>query len=179
MDKKWKWSYNFLKFGQKVEVGKSIEIKLNINLEQSMPRLKKKELNLKQYKDKENNRENERNENIRRALIFVIALLYCGFPESLSQDFSILIGDHPPTYYFLHLALEMINPIVQKLVANSTAKAREEMPEKATACMDGSWDHKQDRKLLIYDIICIETQKIIDFVLIIRKSEKKQGNTTV
>lgn len=96
---------------------------------------------------------------------------YCGFPELLSQYFAILIGDQPPTYYFLHLAFDKIHPIVQKLVANST--------EKATACMNESWDHKRDWNLLIYDIIYIETQKIIDFVLKIRKSEKKQGNTIV
>lgn len=48
------------------------------------------------------------------------------------------------------------------------------MPEGA-ACMDGSWDHNRDGKLLIYDIICILTLKIIEF----EKSEKAKNELAI
>ena len=55
-------------------------------------------------------------------------------------------------------------------------KEKMKMLSNSTICIDGSWDHKRDGKLLIYDVICIELQKIVDFELIIKKSPKRKGN---
>ena len=91
-----------------------------------MGRLLKRLLNLKQCRHEENDDEEEIDENEERALIFVIALIYCRFPESLSQDFAVLIGDDPPSYYYMiHLAFEVIRPIIADLAKKSEAQARE------------------------------------------------------
>lgn len=56
---------------------------------------------------------------------------------------------------------------------------RLKMPEISTVCVDGSWDHRRDGRLLIFDVICIETKKIFDFNIQIRRGPKRQGNTDV
>ena len=95
------------------------------------------------------------------ALIFTISLIYCEFPISLSQYFAILLGLIPPTYYFIQIALETICPIIKQLASESALIERQKMQDNSTVCVDASWDHKRDGKLLIYDVICIELQKII------------------
>ena len=89
--------------------------------------------------------------------------MYCGFPISVSQDFAILNGIDPPTYYYIQKAIEKIRPIILQLAKDSALREKMKMPIRATVCVDGSWDHKRDGKLLVYDVICIELQKIVDF----------------
>ncbi|KAK8842159.1 hypothetical protein M9Y10_026387 [Tritrichomonas musculus] len=61
--------------------------------------------NLKQYSHKENEQTIKKKAKITCVFEFVIALIYCGFPEILGQEFSILIGGHPPSYYRIQKAL--------------------------------------------------------------------------
>ena len=140
---------------------------------------KKEFVNLKQYNEKEIKTDIAKDEKIRSALTFTISLIYCGFPISLSQDFAILLGLVPPTYYFIQIALEIIRPIIKQLAFESALRERQKMQDNFTVCVDASWDHKRDGKLLIYDVISIELQKIIDFEIIIRKTPKRKGNVEV
>ena len=45
--------------------------------------------------------------------------------------------------------------------------------------MDASWDHRRDGRLLVFDAICIQNKKIIDFSIQVRSSVKRKGNTNV
>ena len=73
-------------------------------------------------------------------------------------------------------AIEKIRPIILQLAKDSALREKMKMPIRATVCVDGSWDHKRDGKLLVYDVICIELQKIVDFEVIVRKTPKRKGN---
>lgn len=43
----------------------------------------------------------DKEEIITSALNYTIVLIYCGFPISLSQEFAMLLGLNPPTYYYM------------------------------------------------------------------------------
>ena len=58
----------------------------------------------------------------------------------------------------------------------SVTKAWEEMPDKATVSIDGSWDHRRNGKVMILDLICEQTHKIIDYELVYKTIRKFTGN---
>ena len=135
--------------------------------------------NLKQYNHKEKELSFHSDIKLTKAVQFAISIIYCCFPQSLSQDFAILNGLEPPDNYFINKAFDIIRPIIEQLARDSALRAEEQMPDDATVCMDGSWDHKRFGKLHIFDVICIETMKIIDFEIKIRNTKKRKGNTNV
>ena len=65
------------------------------------------------------------------------------------------------------------------LAERSAADERKKIPSNAIISVDGSWDHCRDAKLHVYDVICIQTKKIIIFNVLIRISSKRNGNTLV
>lgn len=110
---------------------------------------------------------------------FTIGLIFCGFPENQARQFTSLIGDKPPSYAQITKAFNILRPILKQMAFDCVTAERLKMPEISTVCVDGSWDHRRDGRLLIFDVICIETKKIIDFNIQIRRGPKRQGNTDV
>lgn len=144
-----------------------------------MGRKGKRTEHLNQYQHDEDAEHESDEHSLTEIIEFAIALIYCGFPEVDAQEFDILNGHHPPTYRQITRAINLIRPFIKMLAEQSAEYERERMPENSGVCADGSWDHRRDGKLLVYDIISILTKKIIDFDIQIRKSAKRKGNTTV
>ena len=156
-----------------------------------MGRKSNQQRNLKQYQhtndnDEEVEEEEEEEEEgtsytseFLEIIKFVIAIIYCGFPEILAQEFSILIGKKPPSYYFIVTAFNIIRSVIRKLAKNSAAAEKAKIPQNASVSVDGSWDHRRNGKLLIFDAICIQTGKIIDFEIRIKISSKRKGNSFI
>ena len=139
----------------------------------------KQQQNLKQYNHKKDYKiENEAEKQI-DAIEFAIAIIYCGFPETEAREFAALIGKHPPSYRQITKAFNLLRPILMQLANDSVLIEKNKMPEGSAICVDGSWDHRRDGHLHIFDVICIQTGKIIDFSIQMRKSDRKNGNTIV
>ena len=128
---------------------------------------------LKQYQEEEN--ENIESEVVTPLQVeeFVIAMIYCGFPELEAQKFEILNGHRSPTYREITEVINRLRPIFREMARDWEDKEREKMSEQAIICVDGSWDHHKDGKLLVFDVICIQTKKIIDLEVEIRISQKR------
>lgn len=144
-----------------------------------MGRTPNQKKNLKEHNEEEKNAKTKTSVNFSEVLEFVIALIYCGFPESKGQDFAILIGKVPPNYYEMTKAFNFLRPIIKKMVEICLLNERKKMKKGSVVSMDGSWDHRRDGKMIIYDVIYLETKKIVYFSLKIQRSQKRHGNTDV
>lgn len=143
-----------------------------------MGRKKRNTSHLRQYGGKKIGRKNK-SQKFKRTLEFVIGLIYCGFPETEGQVFSILTGNDPPSYRMITKAFNFIRPILKQLALDSAANEMSKIPPNASVSIDGSWDHRRDGKLHILDAICVQTKKIIGFSVLIRISQRRRGNTFV
>lgn len=139
----------------------------------------KQEQNLKQYSYKKNEKKDKEDENQSDAIEFTIAIIFCGFPETEAREFAALIGKYPPSYRQITNAFNLLRPIFIQLARDSVLAEKTKMPKNSSICVDGSWDHRRDGHLHIFDVICVQTGKIIDFSIELRISEKKRGNTNV
>lgn len=81
-----------------------------------MGRDSNKTKNLKKHNQEEKDAKTKKKVDFKDVLEFVIALIYCGFPESKSQDFAILIGKEPPNYYEMTKAFNFLRPIIKEMV---------------------------------------------------------------
>ena len=144
-----------------------------------MGRKGKRTEHLKQYQGEEN--DDIESEVVTQLQIdeFVIAMIYCGFPEMEARKFEILNRHLPPTYKEMTEALNKLRQIFVKIARDCVDKEKKKMPKRSSVCVDGSWDHHNDGKLLVFDVICIQTKKIVDFEVEIRASQKRRGNTEV
>lgn len=87
-----------------------------------MGRTPNQKKNLKEHNEEEKNAKTKTSVNFSEVLEFVIALIYCGFPESKGQDFAILIGKVPPNYYEMTKAFNFLRPIIKKNGRNMLVK---------------------------------------------------------
>lgn len=144
-----------------------------------MGRKRKRTAHLLQYQHPEYEYDDDDDSSFDDVLEFTIGLIYCGFPEREAQEFDILNGHNPPTYKEITEAFNIIRPLLKILAERSAADERKKIPSNAIISVDGSWDHCRDAKLHVYDVICIQTKKIIIFNVLIRISSKRNGNTLV
>ena len=144
-----------------------------------MGRKRKRTAHLLQYQHPEYEYDDYDDSSFDDVLEFTIGSIYCGFPEREAQEFDILNGHNPPTYKEITEAFNIIRPLLKILAERSAADERKKIPSNAIISVDGSWDHCRDAKLHVYDVICIQTKKIIIFNVLIRISSKRNGNTLV
>lgn len=60
------------------------------------------------------------------------------------------------------------------MAETSVADENAKMPQNASVCVYGPWDHRRNGKLLVFNIICLQTKKIVDFNLPIKISKKQK-----
>ena len=88
----------------------------------------------------------------------------------------LLNGIVPPSIKEVEMYLPEVITALKSITDESVTKAWEEMPEKAIASIDGSWDHRRNGKIMILDLICEQTHKIVDYELVYKTVRKFIGN---
>ena len=88
----------------------------------------------------------------------------------------LLNGLIPPSLKEVEIYLPEVVSALKTLTDESVTKAWEEMPNNAIASIDGSWNHRRNGKVMILDLICEQTHKIVDFELVYKTIRKFTGN---
>jgi len=97
-------------------------------------------------------------------------------PYTSGAIMLLLNGLIPPSIKEVEIYLPEVVSALKTLTDESVTKAWEEMPDNAIASIDGSWDHRRNGKVMILDLICEQTHKIVDFELLYKTIRKFTGN---
>ena len=112
----------------------------------------------------------------KKTILFILSILFTGMPYASAATMFLLNGINPPSLKETELYLPEVISALKLIAEESVTKAWEEMPEKATVSIDGSWDHRRNGKIMILDLICQQTHKIVDFEYLYKTIRKFTGN---
>lgn len=138
-----------------------------------MPRTSKRSKQLKQAREVKSFKNQDRSKKV---ILFIISLIFTGIPYLPARIMFLLNGDKPPTPQEIKLHLPEVISALKVLAEESVQEARDEMPENSVITLDGSWDHRRNGKVMILDVICQQTHKIVDFELVYKTIRKFIGN---
>lgn len=97
-------------------------------------------------------------------------------PYSSAAIMFLLNGIIPPSLKEIELYAPDVMKALKEMASESVTKACEEMPSNAVVSLDGSWDHRRNGKIMILDLICEQTHKIVDYELVYKTIRKFTGN---
>ena len=94
-----------------------------------------------------------------------------------SREFSLINGYAIPDEKEISTSFNLLKPVLLSMVKESCEYWCSKMPDDAAISIDGSWDHRRHGHYEIFDVICIQLRKIIDFDIRINSSARIHGNT--